>query len=51
MGYLTNGLSFNTLREANIERLKASKYKKCETEWTPAHWMPLPNPPAKGERE
>lgn len=39
MGYLTNGLSFNTLREANIERLPASKYHRCESEWTPAHWM------------
>ncbi len=39
MGYGTNGLSFNTLREANKERLKSSKYKKCEEEWTPAHWM------------
>ena len=39
MGYITNGLSFNTLRDANTERLKSSKYKKCEEEWTPAHWM------------
>ena len=39
MGYGTNGLSFRTLRAANIERLKSSKYRKCESDWTPAHWM------------
>lgn len=39
MGYMTNGLSFNTLRDANIQRLSASKYVKCEENWTPAHWM------------
>jgi NTP pyrophosphatase (non-canonical NTP hydrolase) len=32
-------LSFDTLRAANVERLKDSKYKLCESEWTPAHWM------------
>jgi len=39
MGYMTNGLSFNTLRAANEQRIKASKYEKCERDWTPAHWM------------
>lgn len=39
MGYLTNGLSFNTLRDANIKRMESNSYKKCETEWTSAHWM------------
>lgn len=39
MGYLTNGLSFGTLREANKQRLGSSKFRKCEESWTPAHWM------------
>jgi NTP pyrophosphatase (non-canonical NTP hydrolase) len=39
MSYLTNGLSFNTLRDANKERIKSSRYEKCEREWTTAHWM------------
>lgn len=39
MAYMTNGLSFNTLRAANEKRLGTSKYKKCEREWTLAHWM------------
>lgn len=39
MGYLTNGLSFNTLRAANTERIKDSKFAECERTWTPAHWM------------
>ena len=39
MGYKTNGLTFNTLREANIERLKEPKYDKCQAEWSTAHWM------------
>jgi len=39
MGYGSNGLSFNTLRSANEQRIKASKYEKCEREWTPAHWL------------
>jgi len=32
-------LTFDTLRGANVARLKDSKYKLCESEWTPAHWM------------
>jgi NTP pyrophosphatase (non-canonical NTP hydrolase) len=39
MGYGTNGLSFRTLRDANTKRLGSSKYRKCESDWTPAHWM------------
>lgn len=39
MGYLTNGLSFNTLRSANEQRIKSSKYEKCERDWTTAHWL------------
>ena len=39
MSYKTNGLTFNTLREANIERLKEPKYDRCQAEWTTAHWM------------
>lgn len=39
MGYLTKGLSFRTLRGANTQRIKASKFRRCEDEWTPAHWM------------
>ncbi len=39
MSYGTDGLTFNTLRGANERRIKDSKYKKCEAEWTPAHWM------------
>lgn len=33
------GLSFDSLRAANIERIGSSKYSKCEESWTPAHWM------------
>ena len=39
MSYGTNGLSFNTLREANKQRIKSSKFQKCEDTWTLAHWM------------
>ena len=39
MGYNTDGLTFNTLRDANVERIKNSKYAKCENEWTTAHWV------------
>jgi NTP pyrophosphatase (non-canonical NTP hydrolase) len=39
MSDLDNILSFDTLREANVARLQDSKYKRCEEEWTPAHWM------------
>lgn len=39
MSYGTNGLSFNTLRAANSARVGHSKYQRCESEWTPAHWM------------
>jgi len=36
MGYLTNGLTFNTLRGANVQRLPEFKNKKGE----PAHSKP-----------
>ncbi|ODS24192.1 hypothetical protein AB835_04750 [Candidatus Endobugula sertula] len=39
MGYTTDGLSFNALREANTKRLSTSKFKKCEENWTHAHWV------------
>lgn len=47
MGYLTNGLSFNTLRSANLARLPLFKNSKGErahlssdgSDWTPADWM------------
>lgn len=46
MGYLTNGLSFNTLRGANMARLPQFKNRKGETahsipdgsDWSPAQW-------------
>ena len=47
MGYMTNGLSFNTLREANKKRLpqfknrkgKRAHSKKDGSDWTPAQWL------------
>lgn len=44
---MTNGLSFNTLREANIRRLKEFKNNKGEpahskpdgSDWSPAQWL------------
>lgn len=33
------GLSFQKLRQANVKRLASSKYKLCEQNWQPAHWM------------
>lgn len=47
MGYMTNGLSFNTLRQANIKRLPQFKNKKGKkahskkdgSDWTPAQWL------------
>lgn len=39
MGYMTNGLTFNTLRNGNIERLtRTEKFKECRT-WTRAEWL------------
>ena len=38
MGYMTNGLSFRTLREANKKRLSAPAYRKAEA-WITAQWM------------
>ncbi len=39
MGFLTDGLTFNTLRNANIERGKtAKKFNKAE-KWIPAQWV------------
>jgi len=32
-------LRFQQLREANVLRLASSKYKLCEQNWQPAHWM------------
>ncbi|WP_225982980.1 MULTISPECIES: MazG-like family protein [Pseudomonas syringae group] len=34
-----DGLSFQQLRQANVKRLASSKYKLCEQNWQPAHWM------------
>lgn len=47
MSYLTNGLSFNTLREANKQRLPHFKNKKGlpahsepdGSDWSPAQWL------------
>lgn len=40
MGYMTDGLTFNTLRAANrIRAAKADHYVECESKWTHAHWM------------
>lgn len=39
MGYMTNGLTFNDLRQANIARLeRTEKFAKCRT-WTRAQWL------------
>lgn len=47
MGYMTNGLTFNTLREANIARLPEFKNKHGMpahsepdgSDWSPAQWL------------
>lgn len=40
MSYTTKtGLAFDTLRAANRQRVKHSKFAKCESNWTLAHWM------------
>lgn len=47
MGYMTNGLSFRTLREANKKRLPQFKNSKGlpahsepdGSDWTPAQWL------------
>lgn len=47
MGYGTDGLTFNTLRRANLKRLplfKDAKGRKCHSEedgsdWSPASWL------------
>lgn len=47
MGYGTNGLSFNTLRAANTQRLPQFKNKLGESahtepdgsDWCPAQWL------------
>lgn len=39
MAFTTNGLSFSTLRSANERRIMDSRFSRCESEWTPAHWM------------
>lgn len=39
MEYMTDGLTFNTLRSANVKRLTTDKYSECESSWTLAHWL------------
>lgn len=47
MGYNTNGLSFRTLRQANIQRIpqfKDAQGRRCHTkddgsDWSPAEWL------------
>lgn len=47
MGYLTDGLTFNVLREANMKRLPTFKNSKGEpahiypdgSDWSPAQWL------------
>lgn len=47
MGYLTNGLTFNNLRRANIKRMPLFKNKHGKilhsnedgSDWTPAQWL------------
>lgn len=47
MGYMTDGLTFNTLRSANIARLPTFKNSKGEpahsmpdgSDWSPAQWF------------
>jgi NTP pyrophosphatase (non-canonical NTP hydrolase) len=47
MGYLTDGLTFNVLRQANLKRLPLFKNKKGEaahstldgSDWSPAQWL------------
>ena len=47
MGYLTDSLSFNTLRQANLRRLPEFKNSKGEpahsepdgSDWSPAQWL------------
>lgn len=34
-----SNLTFKQLRDANVERLSSSKYKICEQNWQPAHWV------------
>lgn len=39
MGYMTDGLTFNTLRAGNLDRLKSTeKFKPC-LNWTRAQWL------------
>jgi len=47
MGYMTDGLTFNTLRRANLKRLplfKDAKGRNCHdkadgSDWSPAQWL------------
>lgn len=47
MGYMTDGLTFNVLREANMKRLPQFKNSKGEpahsepdgSDWSPAQWL------------
>ena len=47
MGYMTDGLTFNTLRAANLKRLpmfRDAKGRKCHakadgSDWSPAQWL------------
>lgn len=34
-----SGLTFQQLREANVQRLHNDKYTACEDTWTHAHWV------------
>jgi len=36
---MNNELKFKELRQANVKRLASSKYKLCEQNWQPAHWV------------
>ncbi len=39
MGYSTNGLTFNTLRDANIHRIEETpKFSRC-INWTSSQWL------------
>jgi hypothetical protein len=56
MGYMTNGLTFNTLRAANLKRLpmfKDAKGRTCHakddgSDWSPALWLQAVDHPRLG---
>ncbi len=39
MGYGTDGLTFNTLRDANLQRQQEVKLYQPGKKWIPAQWM------------